>query len=164
MQKICTVSGLLIGLSAWVLLSCGNDKDQAASAQGFNFNLKDLDGQTRTLADYNKKLVLIDFWTTWCIPCRITIPTMNQIYSKYQEDIALVGISLDTADDSVVRDFAKNMGIAYPVLVGGITLAREHGISSIPTLFFVNTKGKILKTHTGVLDATSLEAIINNLI
>jgi thiol-disulfide isomerase/thioredoxin len=165
LKKLNNRVSVIMGLALVLLLTlfCGG-RDSAGPAGSFSFNLKDLDGRPKTLQDYNKKLILIDFWTTWCIPCRISIPAMKQVYEKYQEDIALVGISLDTSDDSVVRNFVQEMEITYPVLLGGIPLARKHGISSVPTLLFVNNQGKILKTHTGVLDAPSLEAIIQNLI
>lgn len=118
------------------------------------FKLKDLNGKEVKLSDYKGKIVLIDFWATWCGPCRKGIPDLIQLQNEYKSEIVVLGITLDnktnTAND--VDPFVKNMKINYPVLWTDDETIKNYGnINSIPTSFVVDKKGVIVSKHVGLV-------------
>ena len=142
-------------------LNCGEGKQ---TPHTLSFKLQDLNGSERTMGSFGKKLILVDFWTTWCPPCRESIPHLNTVYSRYKDRLDLVGISLDTIDKSQVAEFARKAGISYPILMGNTDLAQKYGIRSIPTILFVDRNGIILQRHTGIAGTGTLEGIIRELL
>ena len=99
-------------LLSFFLLHCNNDQKQSykepdkglaneteKKANSFSFTLKDLHGTERTIADFNSRLIIIDFWATWCAPCQRTIPDLVKIYQEHSENVTIVGISLDEPEN-----------------------------------------------------------------
>jgi thiol-disulfide isomerase/thioredoxin len=109
------------------------------------FSLYDLNGNLVKLSDHKGKVVIIDFWATWCGPCRIGIPDFIDIQTKYgKEKLTILGISVDQGDRSVVEIFAKVYKINYPVLFFTPEVIDAYGgIQGIPTTFIVDRQGKI---------------------
>jgi thiol-disulfide isomerase/thioredoxin len=114
-----------------------------------DFNLKDLDGKNVRLSDQKGKVVLIDFWATWCPPCRKGIPELIEMQQEYGSDkFVVLGINLDQEEAQVVIDFARNYQINYPVLLyTPEVVAAYGGIEAIPTSFVVDKEGRV---RTGV--------------
>lgn len=117
------------------------------------FTLKLTDGKDIKLSDNKGKVVIIDFWATWCPPCRRGIPDLVDIQKKYSKDIVVIGISLDTETIDDVVPFMKKFGINYPVAYGTAEVVKAFGnIEAIPTSFIVDKTGQIVDKHIGLVD------------
>ncbi|MCZ7610159.1 MAG: TlpA family protein disulfide reductase [Ignavibacterium sp.] len=119
-----------------------------------DFSLKSVDGKVVKFSDYKNKVVIIDFWATWCPPCRKGIPDLISIQNEFKNDVVIVGISLD--GDKTIKDvpgFVKDYGINYPVVYGDEkTVTAYGGIQAIPTSFVIDKKGNIVDQHVGLVD------------
>ncbi len=122
------------------------------------FSLKDKDGKTITLESLKGKVVVLNFWATWCPPCRAEIPAFKSAYGKYREKgVEIVGVSLDHNGWEVITPFVKQKQIEYPVVLGGAEIARAYGnIQSIPTTIIIDRSGKIVDSHVGAMTETAL--------
>lgn len=141
-------------------------KQQREYPDAPDFELKDLEGNLVKLSDYRGKVVIIDFWATWCPPCRKGIPEFIALQSEYGEDkLVILGVSVDQGDLSVVPEFAKNYGINYPVLYANEDIQRKYGpIRSIPTAFIVDTTGKVRDLAVGLRPKSYFKEQINSLL
>ncbi|HEX7877786.1 MAG TPA: TlpA disulfide reductase family protein [Candidatus Eisenbacteria bacterium] len=119
-----------------------------------DFKLLDLNGKPKTLADYKGKVVIIDFWATWCGPCKASIPHLIELQKEYQaQGLEVVGISLDTTGPKAVGSFATGQKINYTVLMGNDDVAAAYGgIKGIPVAFVVTQDGKIYRRYVGYRD------------
>jgi len=136
---------------SWLFLlpHCAKEK-KSSPGLAPDFTLKTIDGQEITLSKLKGKVVLLDFWATWCGPCRESIPHLIQLYKAYRENgFELIGISLDKGDAAVVRNFAKSMDISYPIVMATEEVARDYRVTSIPTTFFIDKEGKIREKIPG---------------
>jgi cytochrome c biogenesis protein CcmG/thiol:disulfide interchange protein DsbE len=131
-----------------------------------DFALKDLDGNTVKLSDHKGKVVILDFWATWCGPCRYGIPAFIELQSEYGEDnLTILGISVDRGDLSVVPKFAKNFGINYPILYANYDVQIKYGpIRSLPTAFIVDKKGNVRDIAVGMRPKSYFKKVINSLL
>ncbi len=131
-----------------------------------DFALQDLNGNIVKLSDYKGKVVIIDFWATWCGPCRRGIPEFVALQSEYGEDkLAILGVSVDQGDLSVVPKFAKNYEINYPVLYTNEDIQRKYGpIRSIPTAFIVDRTGKVRDLAIGLRPKSYFKNQIDSLL
>jgi peroxiredoxin len=122
------------------------------------FSLTNSEGKNVTLDDFKGKVVVLNFWATWCPPCRAEIPDFINVYKKYRsKGVEIVGISLDHKGWEVVRPFIKHNKINYPVLLGDQRIARSYGnVRSIPTTFIIDKKGTIVDQHVGVMTEKDL--------
>lgn len=116
-----------------------------------DWTLMDLDGQPVSSSQFKGKVVVIDFWATWCAPCREEIPGYIALQEKYGKDgLVIVGISLDRGGPAKVIDFAKKFGINYPVVMGNEeTVSAFGGFRGIPTTFIIDREGNIRDKKTG---------------
>lgn len=124
-----------------------------------NFKLKTIDGKTIELSKLKGKTVVVNFWATWCGPCRAEIPGFIQVYDKYKsKGLEIVGISLDQGGWSDVKPFVKKYGIPYPIVLGNQQVARAYGnIDAIPTTFIVDKNGSIVDRHLGYMKEEDFE-------
>ena len=131
-----------------------------------DFELKDLDGNLVRLSDHKGKVVIIDFWATWCGPCRRGIPEFIELQEEYGEDqLVILGVSVDQGDLSVVPAFAENYGINYPVLYANMDIQRKYGpIRSIPTAFIVDPEGKVRDLAVGLRPKSYFKNQIDSLL
>jgi thiol-disulfide isomerase/thioredoxin len=143
----------LVGV--FFLAHCAKEK-KSPSALAPDFTLKTLDGQEIILSQLKGKVVLLDFWATWCGPCREAIPHLIQLYKAYRENgFEVIGMSLDKGDGEVVRNFAKSMDIPYPIVMAPEEVVRNYRVTSIPTTFILDKEGKIRQRITGFNSAIS---------
>ena len=116
-----------------------------------DFELSTLDGELIKLSDYVGKIVLLDFWATWCGPCRMAIPELVELQNEYGDDLVIIGISLDQPyTQQNLLPFIQNYGINYPIVLGTLEVVEAYGnIRGIPTSFIINQEGVIVNKYTG---------------
>ncbi len=138
------------------------------------FGLDDLTGKKVTLASYRGKAVLINFWATWCGPCRIETPWLIELRNKYAaQGFEILGVDTegddlqksDTAgwakDKAAVGKFVAQMKVPYPVMVDGDSISRDYGgLDDLPTSFFVDRKGTVVATQVGLTSESEIEGNI----
>ncbi len=131
-----------------------------------NFKLKSQDGKVVELAKLKGKVVVINFWATWCGPCRKEIPGFLEVYKQYKEKgLEIVGVSLDEEGWDVVKPYVDRAKMTYPVVIGDGDLANAYGgIEAIPATFIVDKKGNIAKKHVGYLSKSDFETIVKSLL
>jgi peroxiredoxin len=131
-----------------------------------NFALKDANGKTVRLSDYRDKVVLLNFWATWCGPCKIEIPWFVDFERQHKaQGFAVVGVSMDEDGWQAVKPFVTELGINYRVLLGDDTVAQLFGgIDSLPTSFLIDREGRIAATHVGLVSKSRYENEIQQLI
>ena len=131
-----------------------------------NFTLLDTDGNNVSLSDYKGKVVIINFWTTWCGPCRYEIPDLVQLYEKYNQDLIVLGISLDYDGPAVVPQFEERIGgVNYPLLYGNNNISNLYGgVTGVPTTFIIDRNMQVFKKYLGYRSPEVIEKDINELI
>lgn len=138
--------------------------------QAPDFTLKDLDGNDIKLSDYKGKVVVLDFWATWCPPCRKGIPDFVEMQKKYGEDkFVVLGINLDQGSAAevipMVTDFAENYKINYPIVIHNQEVVYAYGgIRSIPTTFVLDKEGKVRQGVQGYRPMSFFTEIIDPLL
>src|SRR5437870_6123278 len=139
--------------------SVGND---GTLEPGPDFELKSLDGRTVKLSDFHGKVVVLNFWATWCAPCRVETPWLVDLYRQYKEQgLEVVGVSMDDGDQEQVADFVKEMGINYTVLMGSHAVGDAYGgLRFLPQTFFIGRDGKIIKHSFGTRSKSDVEDAI----
>lgn len=138
-------------LAALLLGACvQGEKGAAASAQAPDFTLQDLDGRSVSLSGLRGKVVILDFWATWCLPCREAIPEIERLYSTYAgKGLVVLGISLDEGNWNAVKSFRDEYGITYPILKGDYDIERNYMVRTIPMLVIVDREGNIRRRYIG---------------
>jgi peroxiredoxin len=131
-----------------------------------DFTVNTADGKTLKLSDLKGKAVVINFWATWCPPCKKEIPGFIEVYKQYKsKGLEIIGIALDQKGWDVVKPFIKKEAINYPIAIGDETLTKKYGqINSIPTTFFVNKKGNIVKNHVGYMSKEDFQKEVKDLL
>ncbi len=115
------------------------------------FLLTDLDGQPISTAAYHGKVVLINFWATWCPPCREEIPEMIALANKYGDKLQIIGVSMDDDPPETVRAFARAHNMNYPIVMGSDKLSEEYGgVDALPTTFVLDMNGRVVQKHMGL--------------
>ncbi|MBV8732210.1 MAG: TlpA family protein disulfide reductase [Acidobacteriia bacterium] len=130
------------------------------------FALKDADGKLVHLSDFRGKVVLLDFWATWCGPCKIEIPWFEDFQRKNQDrGLVVVGVSMDDEGWQVVKPFMKASKMNYRVLIGNDQTAQVYGgIDALPTTFLIDREGRIAAVHVGLVDRKEFENGIEELL
>ena len=120
--------------------------------------MRDLDGRTITTDDLRGKVTLVNFWATWCGPCRAEIPDLIQLQARYPDHLQVIGVSADEGPVLVVEDFATQFGINYPIVMSTPELNRAFpGVRALPTSFIVDPEGRVVRTHVGLINPGVLE-------
>jgi len=136
--------------------------------QAPDFTLKDANGHTVRLSDYRGKVVLLDFWATWCGPCKIEIPWFQEFERQYKDKgFAVIGVAMDEEGWNVVKPFAQHMSINYRVVVGDDAIGDLYangGIDALPTTFLIDRGGRIASIHVGLSSKSDFEDDIQELL
>ena len=128
----------------------------AAQAEGFV--LTDTVGKTHRLSDYQGKWVLVNFWATWCPPCLEEIPGLVSLYEAHRKEVEVIGIAMEYKDPKAVIEFADNLFVSYPVVLGNDEIAAQIGkVNGLPTTFIFSPDGKMVMRHVGAVTRESVE-------
>jgi peroxiredoxin len=131
-----------------------------------SWELQDLDGKTVHSSDFKSKVVVLDFWATWCPPCRAEIPGFVELQKKYQaQGLVVVGVSVDQVSADTVKSFANKLKINYPVVLTDTKIVDAYGgIDGLPTTFVIDRTGRIVKQHLGFTEKSEIESEIKPLL
>jgi thiol-disulfide isomerase/thioredoxin len=130
-----------------------------------DFKLTTLGGRALNLADYKNKVVLLNFWATWCGPCRAEIPDLVELQNKYKDRLQIIGLVVDDEDEAAIKKFAAELGINYPVALAPDAMRLEYGgIPALPTSFVLDAQGRIVQKHEGLRDPVLYEVEIRALL
>ena len=122
------------------------------------FELKDLDGKPVSLADAKGKIVLLNFWATWCGPCRAEIPDLVDLQKRYADKLEIIALATDEDDPDMVRRFVMKSGINYRVAMTSDEVRRSYGgVAALPTSFVIDSEGRVVQKHVGLNDPTIYE-------
>jgi len=124
-------------------------------------------GQPVTLTNYKGYVLVMDFFATWCIPCKESIPHMNALNRKYgKQGLQVLGVSVDEGGEREVKNFIAERKISYPVAVAPEDLQTEYGLRSIPTIYVINKKGLVAEKYQGFSEQTgrAMEETIKRLL
>lgn len=146
---------LLILLAAVSCTKEGEKPRRGAAVVGQkapDFALKDIEGKTVRLSDFAGKVVMVEFWATWCYPCKEFGPAVNKLFLKYRDrGFAVLGISVDKSSNvgAEVASFMKELGLIYQTLIDTEDVAGQYGVFSIPTSFLIDKSGMLVHKHMG---------------
>ncbi|MEE3456092.1 MAG: TlpA disulfide reductase family protein, partial [Succiniclasticum sp.] len=150
----------------------GEKKDQNAVA-AIPFTLKDQYGKTHTLTDYKGKIIFLNFWATWCPPCRAEMPDIQKLYERSPREgtdaVIVLGVAApklgSEKDEAGIKAFMDKNGYTYPVLMDkGGKLFEAYGIRAIPTTYLIDRRGNVIGRVQGALSAENLEKIIQQVL
>ena len=181
-RNVIVVLCVVVGITALLLMgkraskppeeasAAGNSQAQTAPAQGPGdpakgsmapaFELKNIaDGKMVTLSSFRGKAVLLNFWATWCGPCKIEMPWLVDLQKKYgSQGFQIVGVAMDDADDKEIADFAKKMGVNYVVLKGTEKVGDLYGgIDRLPITYYIDPTGKVVEESIGLVSESTIE-------
>lgn len=117
-----------------------------------DFTLETLEGKPVRLSAFRGQAVLLNFWATWCSPCKIEMPWFIELQKQYgPEGLQVVGVAMDDSSKSDIADFVKEMGVNYPILLGKEAVGQDYGgVNVLPTTFFIGRDGRIVAREFGL--------------
>jgi len=147
-----------------IIASCSHYGDTGSTK--LNFVLQDVDGRQVELSNYKGKVIILDFWDTWCPPCEKEIPDFINLYSQYRDKgFYMVGIALARKGVAAVKNYIDEKGVNYPVLIASKEILKAYGCCrGIPTTYVLNKKGEIYKTYVGYRERSVFEEDIKTLL
>ncbi len=160
---VVAVAGMLIGGQYLAhrgersgTITAGGPKPGAAAP---DFTLQSLDGKTVRLTDFRGKAVLLNFWATWCEPCKLEMPWFVELQNQYgPQGLEVLGVAMDDSGKEAVAKFAKDMGVNYPVLLGKESVGDEYGgLEYLPTSFYIDRDGKVVARVFGLRSRSDIE-------
>ena len=167
----------LFALLGWALVRSGGNpgglgvnaelgEKPTTSRQAGLFSLPTLDGNaTLSLEDYRGNVVMLDFWSSWCPPCRVEAPVLSQVYREYADQpVEFIGIAI-WDDEDAIRAFADEFQVTYPLVVdtkGRVAL--DYGVSGIPEKFFIDETGALQRSFVGPMSPEALRNILDEML
>ncbi|HWB31217.1 MAG TPA: TlpA disulfide reductase family protein [Vicinamibacterales bacterium] len=121
-------------------------------------SLRDADGALVELSALRGRVVVVNFWATWCAPCRVEMPWLVELQERYRgRGLTTIGVSLDDDGWASVRPFAEEQAVTYPLAIGDERVARAYGVGVLPTTFLVDRRGRIAAAHEGLVPKETYE-------
>ena len=153
-KKILALTVLTMAL----LFGCTEKSVQPGGATAADFSLKDMNEKSIRLSDYRGKVVLLEFWATWCPPCRASVPGIEKIFRAYKDKgLVVLAVSMDDGGWDTVKSFIKEYGITYTVLKGDEDVAVKYQVRTIPMMLMLDKEGKVTKRYFGFGSDEDLE-------
>jgi len=139
---------------------------QAQPDKARPFTVRTLDGRTLRLDELQGRPVILDFWATWCVPCRAGMPHLNTMQGRFgTRGLVVVGLSVDDGPLQGVRSYVERMRLRFPVAMASEAMLDDYGpIRSIPTTIFIDRRGRIVRRVTGYVDEETLEGFIREIL
>jgi peroxiredoxin len=124
-----------------------------------DFELASLDGKRLRLSDYRGKAVLLNFWATWCAPCKIEMPWFVDLQKQYAaQGLQVIGVAMDDSGEEAIAKFAREMGVNYPVLIGKEAVGDAYGgVEFLPTTFIIDRQGRVVERVFGLVGRSEFE-------
>jgi thiol-disulfide isomerase/thioredoxin len=156
-----TVAGILVAR-----FRSSHRTSAASSSSSFHgqmapdFGLESLESKTVHLSDFRGKAVLLNFWATWCQPCKIEMPWFEQLQRQYgPQGLQVIGVAMDDADKEDIAKFAKNLGVEHPILLGKENVGEAYGgVQFLPATFYVGRDGRVVDKVFGLKGRGEIEA------
>jgi peroxiredoxin len=166
MPNACAVGLLVAGLICLSAAPTLAQEPSPAKTRAPNWELKDLDGKTVKFSDFRGHVVILDFWATWCAPCRVEIPHFVELQKQYSyKSLTVIGVSLDEQGAEVAKKFVKRLGVNYTIVIGNQKVVEAYGgVYVIPTTFVIDRQGRIASEHIGYDDKAAFEKEIQSLL
>lgn len=141
-------------------------RDATARKPAPDFELRDMNGKTIRLSGYRGQVVLLNFWATWCGPCKIEIPWFIEFQRTYKDrGFTVIGVSVDEDGWEAVRPFLASRQVNYPVLVSTVEVEQKYGgVEALPVSFLIDREGRIASTHVGLVTKKTYEDEIRRLL
>jgi thiol-disulfide isomerase/thioredoxin len=166
------VGALLAAGLLFVTSACFDDggrDSEGPKPSAPEFDLPLLDGSQVRLDELRGKIVILDFWATWCAPCEVQMPVLDSLWqdkksrAEHADDLMIVGISVDTDPPNKVSDWIAERGFLYPIALGDQDLAMRYGVLGFPTLVIVDPNGGIYTRHMGVWSRSEIESVLDQI-
>ena len=142
----------------WTLVTVGPSGRDTAAREAPDFSFPDVKGRPTALSDFRGKVVLLDFWATWCEPCLEEMPDLARFYETHKaSSFTIVGVAMDAEGAPVVAPFVRQNGISYPILVSGGDLPDGYPIPGFPSAFLIDKNGLIVRRYLGPKSYEELE-------
>jgi thiol-disulfide isomerase/thioredoxin len=153
---------LLTALVAAIFFLSPVRADPVTPAPAPGWELKDVDGKPVNFSSFKGKVVVLDFWATWCGPCRSEIPGYGKLQEKYKEQgLVIIGVSLDQEGPEVVKKFIGDFHMNYQVVMGDDAVVEAFGgVDGIPTTFIIDRTGKIRDKKVGAMETAAYEKVL----
>jgi peroxiredoxin len=156
---------VLVASALWFFSGQGGSGSGDSSFPAPNFTLPDLSGKNVSLSQFKGKVVLLDFWATWCDACREEIPDMIRLYqADHGKGLVILGVSVDALGKSVVDPFVREAKIPYPVVLAGEHTPDGYDVSGLPTAFLIDKNGIVRHEYIGTVSyedvAKDIEALL----
>ena len=160
--SIALVAGLAGAATGWQMLTPVESSRGAARP----FVVRTLDGRTVRLADLRGRPVVLDFWATWCAPCRASMPHLSTMQERFAgRGLVVLGLSVDDGGPQAVRGFAERLRVRFPVGMASEQVLDDYGpIRSIPTTIFIDRRGQIVRRVVGYVDQETLEQFVREIL
>jgi len=148
-----------------LVFSAGSRPAEAGDMMAPAFAVKTVDGKTLKLSDLRNKPVIVDFWATWCGPCRASMPDLNEMQARYgAKGLTVIGLSVDETGPAPVKRFATQLGVRFTIAMANDDILDAYGpIRSIPTTFFINRKGEIVRRVIGRIDSETMNHYVQEI-
>ena len=141
---------LLVAILLQSPVGCKKEASKPKKPLAPDFALPSVNGKTVTLSQLRGKVVLLDFWATWCAPCRMAIPHLNNLYRTHRErELEIIGLSLDKGIPEMLKRFSVSMAIEYTIVMADDKVVKDYGISPIPTTYLIDRNGSITNKWVG---------------
>ncbi|MCX6623256.1 MAG: TlpA disulfide reductase family protein [Acidobacteria bacterium] len=149
-----------------VLAGCSHTPPRRGGKAAPDFSLRDVHGKTVKLSDYRGKVVVLNFWATWCGPCKVEIPWFMEFEQRYKDrGFAVLGVAMDDEGWTVVKPYIEAERVNYRVVVGNDEVSTKYGgVDSLPTTMIVDRQGQIAATHIGLVSKGTYEDDIARLL
>jgi len=152
------VKKILLSMICFGILAAGLAAQIPPNTPAPAFSLKDLGGKSIDLADLKGKIVVLNFWATWCAPCRAEIPDFVDFYNRNRtNNLEIVGVSVDDFTVQQLQPFVQKNKMTYPVALASPKIVRDYGpIDAIPTTFIIDKQGRVRHTQVGLMEKKDL--------